>query len=265
MSNPTLIPINRIKHALREGKSVIGTMVIEFRQPSVMQLLANAGFDFAIIDNEHGAFTIETIADLARTGVLLGVTPIVRVPELTYAHIAQSLDAGAQGIMAPRVATADQVREIVQIMKYPPLGKRGNALIRGYTQFKGGPVSEFMAAANEETLLIVQVEMREAVENIEEIVSVPGVDVALIGPNDLSIALGVPGQQNHPTVEAAIQKTIEACRRHGVVPGIHMNNLNLAVQWTRQGMRLVSSASEVDFMVRTGQEVVKTIGEAMER
>lgn len=265
MSNNSPVPINRIKHALRDGKSVVGTMVIEFRQPAVMQLLANASFDFAIIDNEHGAFTIETIADLTRTGVLLGVTPIVRVPELTYAHIAQSLDAGAQGIMAPRVSSAAQVREIVQIMKYPPEGKRGNALIRGYTQFKGGQVTEFMAAVNEETLLIVQVEMREAVENIEEIVSIPGVDVALIGPNDLSIALGVPDQQNHPTVEAAIQKTIDACRRHGVVPGIHMNNLSLAVQWTKQGMRLVSSSSEVNFMVKAGLEVTKTIGEAMGR
>lgn len=264
MSTST-IPTNRIKQILGEGKSVIGTMVVEFRQPSVAQLLANAGFDFFMIDNEHGPFTIETIADLCRTAVLLGVTPIVRVPELTYAHIAQSLDAGAQGIMAPRISTPDQVREVVQMMKYPPMGIRGNALGRGFTQFKGGSVPEVMAVVNQETMLFVQVEMQGAVENIEEIVSVPGVDVALIGPNDLSIALGVAGQQNHPTVQAAIQKTIEACQRHGVYPAIHMNDLSLAVHWAKQGMRLVSSNSETGFLVKAGAEVTKAVGEAMGR
>jgi 2-dehydro-3-deoxyglucarate aldolase/4-hydroxy-2-oxoheptanedioate aldolase len=265
MSSNSLIPINRIKHALRDGQAVIGTMIVEFRQPSVVQLLANAGFEFFIIDNEHGPFTIETIADLTRAAVYMGLTPLVRVPELTYAHIAQSLDAGAQGIMAPRISTAAQVREVLQMMKYPPEGRRGNALSRGYTQFKSGPVAEVMAQVNEETLLIVQVEMREAVENIDEIVSTPGVDVALIGPNDLSIALGVPGQQNHATVQAAIQKTMAACQRHGVAPGIHMNDLSLAVHWARQGMRLVSSNAEIGLLVKAGQEVTKSIGEALGR
>lgn len=264
MSTP-IIPVNRIKQALRDGKSVIGTMVAELRQPSVVQLLANAGFDFFMIDNEHGPFTIETIADLCRTAVHLGVTPIVRVPELTYAHIAQSLDSGAQGIMAPRISTPEQVREVVQMMKYPPIGMRGSALSRGYTQFKGGSVSEVMAAVNQETMLFVQVEMAGAVENIDKIVAVPGMDVALIGPNDLSIALDVPGEQNHPTVQAAIHKTIEACRRQGVYPAIHMNDLNLAVYWAKQGMRLVSSSSETGFLVKAGAEVTKIVGEAMGR
>lgn len=264
MSTP-IIPVNRIKQALRDGKSVIGTMVAELRQPSVVQLLANAGFDFFMIDNEHGPFTIETIADLCRTAVHLGVTPIVRVPELTYAHIAQSLDSGAQGIMAPRISTPEQVREVVQMMKYPPIGMRGSALSRGYTRFKSGPVVEAMAAANEETLLIIQVETRGAVDNIEEIVSTPGVDVTLIGPNDLSIALGVPDQQDHPDMRAAIQKMIDACRRHGVYPAIHINDLKLAAYWAKQGMRLVSSSAEIGLLVKGGLEVTKAIGEAMGR
>lgn len=261
----SVIPPNRIKQALRQGQSVIGTMIAELRQPSVVQLLANAGFDFVLIDNEHGAFNIETIADLSRMAVYVGVTPIVRVPDLAYPYIAQSLDAGAQGIMAPRISTAAQVREVVQMMKYPPLGVRGSALSRGYTRFKGGPVVEAMAAANEETLLIIQVETRGAVDNIEEIVSTPGVDVTLIGPNDLSIALGVPDQQNHPDMQAAIQKMMAACQRHGVYPAIHMNELSLAAHWAKQGMRLVSSSAEIGLLVKAGLEVTKTIGAAMGR
>jgi 2-dehydro-3-deoxyglucarate aldolase/4-hydroxy-2-oxoheptanedioate aldolase len=264
VSNP-IIPPNRIKQALREGKSVVGTMIAEIRQPAVVQLLANAGFDFVIIDNEHGAFNLETIADLARMAVYVGVTPLVRIPDLTYPHIAQSLDAGAQGIMAPRISTAQQVAEVVQMMKYPPVGMRGSALSRGYTRFRGGSVVETMAAVNEETMLIIQVETAGAIENIEAIVTTPGLDVTLIGPNDLSIALGVPGQQNHPDMQAAIQKMIEVCRKHNAYPAIHINDLSLAVHWAKQGMRLVSSNAEIGLLVNGGLQVTKTIGEAFGR
>lgn len=264
MNNSSIIAANRIKHALRAGEAVIGTMIAEIRQPAVMQLLANAGFEFVIIDNEHGPFNIETIADLCRTAKYVGLTPIVRVPEIAYPYIAQSLDSGAQGIMIPRVTEVEQVRQAVQIMKYPPMGQRGNALSRGYTDFKSGPVAEVLATVNEETMLIVQIETREAVEQIEEIVTTPGVDVALIGPNDLSISLGVPAQIDGPEVRAAIETTIAACQKHGVFPAIHMNRLDLAVYWTRQGMRLISSSSETGLMVKAGLEVTTAIRGAIE-
>ena len=172
MAQSIVLP-NRIKRLLQEGGSVVGCMVVEFRQPSVMQLLANAGFDFVIIDNEHGPFNLETIADLTRAAVHVGLTPIVRVPELTYANIAQSLDAGAQGIMAPRVTAAKEVQDTVRTMKYPPLGVRGAALFRGHTQFHSGPMPENMQAANQETMLVVQIETKEAVESLDSLLSVP--------------------------------------------------------------------------------------------
>ncbi|MEW5957943.1 MAG: aldolase/citrate lyase family protein, partial [Chloroflexota bacterium] len=212
MSNQSIIAPNLVKRALRRGQTVLGTMVAEMRQPSVMQLLANAGFDFAIIDNEHGPFNIETIAILSQAAKGVGVTPLVRVPDLTYAHLAQALDAGAQGIMLPRVRSAAQVREAVQIMKYPPQGSRGCALNRGHTDFKSGPVAEAIAAANEETMLIVQVETRQALAELDEIVAVAGVDVILVGPTDLSISLGVPGELNHPAMQAAIEQVIAVCQ-----------------------------------------------------
>ncbi len=260
MPSPIIAP-NRIKQALRQGRPVIGTMVVEFRQPSVAQLLANAGFDFFIIDNEHGPFNIETIADLSRAALYAGLTPIVRVPDLTYAHIAQSLDGGAQGIMAPRIYDAAQALEVVKMIKYPPVGMRGSALSRGYTNFKGGSVVEAMATANEESMVIIQVETREAVENAEALAQVPGVDALLIGPNDLSIALGQPGQMEHPVVQAAIEKMIAACQRHQITPGIHMNDLRLACYWAEKGMRLVSSNAEAGLLVKSGQEVTKTLGQ----
>jgi 2-dehydro-3-deoxyglucarate aldolase/4-hydroxy-2-oxoheptanedioate aldolase len=234
-------------------------MVVEIRQPSVMQLLANAGFDFVIIDNEHGPFTIETIADLSRSAQQVGLTPIVRVPDMAYPYIAQSLDAGAQGVMIPRVTRPEQVREVVQMMKYPPEGMRGSAQSRGYTAFKSGSVAEVMAQANEETMLIVQIETRQALESIEEIVAIPDVDAALIGPNDLSISLGVPGQPDHPYMQGAIETVIAACQAHAVTPALHTNDLVMAVQWAKKGMRLVSVNAEIGFMVKAGREVTAAL------
>ena len=253
-------PINRIKQVLGDGGSVVGTMLAEIRQPSVMQLLNNAGFDFVIIDNEHGPFSIESVADLSRAARVLGLTPIVRVPDLAYPYLAMSLDAGAQGLMLPRIYNAKQVEDAVQMMKYPPLGERGCAFSRGSTDFQAMPLTETMATANEETLLVVQIETQEAMANCEEILAVAGVDVAFVGPTDLSIALGVPGQTDSPVLTRAIEAVIAACQRHGVVPGIQMNDLDLAVQWAEKGMRLISSMSETGLLTSAGSNVTSIIG-----
>lgn len=255
----SIISPNKVKHALQAGETVIGTMVVEFRQPAVMQLLANAGYDFAIIDNEHGAFNIETIADLSRTAKYVGLTPFVRVPELAYAPIAQSLDGGAQGIMVPRIVAVEQVQTAVEIMKYPPLGKRGNALSRGYTNFLSGSPAEAMAEVNRETMLIIQIETKEALAQIDEIAAVPGVDFALIGPNDLSISLGVPGQMESPVLHEAIETVIAACLRHGVYPALHINNLKLATYWVKKGMRAISTYSEINLLMDRGLEITSTL------
>ena len=133
------VPPNRLRQKLAAGRTVIGTMLVEMRQPGIMTLLANAGFDFVLIDNEHGPFSVETIADLSRAARDNGVTPIVRIPELTYAHVAQSLDGGAQGIMLPRVTARAQVEECVRYIKYPPEGRRGAVLARGHVLLEGVP------------------------------------------------------------------------------------------------------------------------------
>ena len=250
-----MINPNRLKQTLQHNQTAIGTMVAEIRQPVIMQLLANAGFNFVIIDNEHGGFTIETIADLSRAAMYVGLTPIVRVPDITYSYIAQTLDVGAQGLMIPRVTEAEQVRQVVQMMKFPPIGSRGNALSRGYTNFKSGNVIEAMATANQETMLIVQIETREAIENIQEIAAVPQVDALLIGPNDLSIALGTPGELNSAIMQQAMHTVIQSCQQHHLCPALHMNDVNLAAYWAKQGMRLLSSGAEIGLLVKAGLEL----------
>lgn len=255
----SIIQSNRLKARLAQGQLAVGTMVAELRQVSVMQALANAGFDWAIIDNEHGVFTNESIADLSRAARLVGVTPIVRVPTLSYEQIAQPLDGGAQGVMLPRVTSADEVRAAIGVVKYPPQGRRGSALGRGHTDFKAGDVGQMMADANRESFVIVQIETEEAVANLDRILAVPGVDAALIGPNDLAIALGVTGKMRDPVLTAAIEKTIAACTKHGVYPAIHTNDTALTAEWAKKGMKLVSISSEMGFLQRAGKEAVDQI------
>jgi len=256
---PPAVPPNRLRERLAAGRLVVGTMLVEVRQPGIMTMLANAGFDFVLIDNEHGPFNVETIADLSRAARDAGVTPIVRVPELSYAQVCQSLDGGAQGIMLPRVTDPDQVRECLGYMKYSPAGRRGAVMGRGHTMFKGGPLAEVLAGMNRETFLIVQIETAEAVQRLDQLLSIPGVDAALVGPTDLSLALGVPGQNEHPALVAAIEKTMAACATHGVIPAIHTNDTQMTAAWARKGMRLVSISSEVGHLVAGASLAVKTI------
>lgn len=255
----SIIPPNALRRILASGRRAAGTMLVEVRQPAVLQWLANGGLDFVLIDSEHGPFSVETLAELSRAAVLVGITPIVRVPVIAYEQITRALDGGAQGVMLPRVRSRDEVREALAMMKYPPDGRRGSVLSRGHTQFRAGPLVEALAAANRETMLVVQVETREAVERLDDLLGVPGVDAALIGPTDLSVALGVSGRLEDPVLVAAIEATIEACGRHGVIPAIHLNDVRLAAHWAGRGMRMVSVNSEAGYVIRAATEAAAAV------
>jgi 2-keto-3-deoxy-L-rhamnonate aldolase RhmA len=256
---PLVIPDNRALAALRAGKLLMGTMLADIRQPSIMQILLNAGFDFVIIDNEHGAFSTESIADLSRMARILGLTPVVRVPELTYAHVAQSLDGGAQGIMLPRVTHPDQVHGVLEIIKYPPMGKRGLAMSRGQSDFRAGPLAENMMHANANSLLMVQIETADALQHLDAIVQIAGVDCLFIGPTDLSISLGVPGQMEAPELIDAIERVLERCKAQGVATAIQANDLAFARRWTERGMEIISYGSEIGLLAAAAAAGIQAI------
>jgi 2-keto-3-deoxy-L-rhamnonate aldolase RhmA len=256
---PVPVPENLLRRKLAAGQRCVGTMVVESRQASVMTLLAHGGLDWVILDNEHGPFSIETLADLSRAARAAGVTPIVRVPELSYAHVVQPLDAGAQGLMLPRVTERAQVEQVVRWMKYPPAGQRGAVLGRGHTNFLAGPLADTLEGLNRESFLVIQIETVEAVERLEALLSVPGVDAALVGPTDLSLALGVPGKMDDPVLVRAIEAVLAACEKHGVVPAIHTNDVQMTASWARRGMRLVSINSEAGLLMAGVRAAVATI------
>lgn len=248
--------LNRAKQALREGRAAIGTMLTQFRSSAAPVLLAKAGMDFVIIDNEHSAFSLETNQDIARNAKPYGLAVIVRVTEPEYHLIARTLDSGADGVMVPRVEKRETVEAIVESVKYPPVGRRGYGLGPIHTEYDPVAVSDAIAHFNENTLIIIQIESVTAVESAEELVSVPGVDVALVGPVDLSISLGIPGQLDDPRMNQACQRVLEVSRKHGVHLGVHLPDLESVAYWRDQGARLLTYSTEEKMLFSAAAEAV---------
>lgn len=250
---------NKVKHLLKNGGTAIGTMITDTRTPAIAQVLASAGFDFFILDTEHGAYSMETVADLMLMARLAGIAPFVRVPDDDYPWIARTLDAGALGLMIPRVRTREQVERVVQYAKYPPLGERGMAAGRGNTQYRRMALADYAPKANEAILLILQIETKEAIEHIDALLSVPGVDAALMGPNDLSMALGVPGDGEHPDLTQAIQKVVDSAKKHSIPSGTHVRDMQNLKGWREKGMRLLMYNSDFGFIAQAGAAAVKEL------
>ena len=210
---------NPVKQALAAGGVAVGSEIARLRTADIARIYAAAGFDFVFIDMEHACFSLETVADMIQTARTSGIVPIVRVPQAEYAFVARVLDAGAQGIIVPRVNTAKQVEQIVSWVRYPPEGVRGFACTTAQTDGLGIGIDEFMAAANRETLLVIQIERREAVDNLEAMLAIEGVDVACLGFMDLTVDLGLPGQLDHPIAVEAVQRLIDVADAHGIAQG----------------------------------------------
>jgi 2-keto-3-deoxy-L-rhamnonate aldolase RhmA len=229
---------NKLKRLLKSGGTAVGTMVCDTRSPAIAQALAVAGFDYFILDTEHGSYGLETISDMMMVARLAGITPIVRVPDWSYPFVARTMDAGALGVMVPRIKTRAQVEQVLRSVKYPPLGERGMNNARTNTDYRSMGMREYAARANQETMVIVQVETREAVEDIDAILAIPGVDAALMGPADLSVSLGVM-DTGHPTVIEYIQRVVDAAKRRGLPSGTHVLDVQTLKAWRDKGMRLL--------------------------
>jgi 2-keto-3-deoxy-L-rhamnonate aldolase RhmA len=239
---------NALKQMLKEGKPAYGTMLQDLRSPAVGQIMAQAGCDFVFFDMEHAPYSMETVADLVRVTRLAGATPLVRVPDNEYHLMCRPLDLGAQGIMIPRIEAKSQVEHIMECTMFPPLGKRGCSVNKGQNDFQSQNTFDFAEQANRENLIILQIERREAVEHIEELLSVPGVGGAIIGPNDLALSLGRRSDDMLASLEEPIQHVLDACLKLGVPCGIHIAHLEWLAEWQRRGMLLLGYSTDINFL-----------------
>lgn len=211
---------NTMKQKLQAGQPVFGSM-ITFPSAPVVEMLGSLGFDWTLLDNEHGSITVENCEDLVRAAELTGMAPIVRPVANRPEIIAPFLDRGAWGVQVPHVNTAEEARAAVDAVKYYPEGHRGifsRSRPAGYG-FRGS-TGDYVAEANRQTLVCLMLEEVAAIENLESMVEVDGVDVFFIGSGDLSQSMGYPGQQTHPEVQALMERGVEIIVQAGRVAGV---------------------------------------------
>ena len=233
-----------LKQRLRNGEQVLGTMVATFASPDIGKILKGCGFDFFIIDCEHGSFTTREVANIIAVARGAQIPALVRIPEMRREHALKFMEMGASGLLLPNTETAEQARMLVDCAKYAPLGHRGVSLSRPHTDFARVSGAEYMPRANDETLLMCQIESRRGVENIEAILAVEGIDVGFIGPNDMTQGYGILGQFEHPDIVAAFERVIAAARANGKWSGVHFGSAAPLAPWLSRGMQINMCGSD---------------------
>jgi 4-hydroxy-2-oxoheptanedioate aldolase len=209
-----------MKVRLAAGEPAFGVSMM-FPSPPLVEMLGAFGFDWVLLDCEHGSLTPESVELMAIAARASGMTPIARPATRSAEHIAQVLDRGVLGVQVPHVVTAEDARAVVQAVKYHPLGRRGLAAgTRSANYDAHGSMSEYVREANEATLIAVQIEDEAALGNLDSILGVEGIDVFFIGPSDLSQSMGHPGNPKAPAVAAAIDDCLSRIRAAGKTPGM---------------------------------------------
>jgi 2-keto-3-deoxy-L-rhamnonate aldolase RhmA len=229
------------------------------RNPAIVALAANAGLDFLMLDMEHGAYDFESVADCALLARAMGIGCFARVPELSKGNISRVLDCGVTAVMVPMIRNAEDAIRFVSWAKYAPIGERGFGSNSGHTEYhnQGGNSGCFMEKENDRVLTIAQIELSEAIQDIDAIASVPGLDALLVGPADLSNSLGIPGQFNHPDMVDAIAKVSDACKTHGKIFGLHAGE-SFIRKWIPFGLTLRMSEIEIN-MLSKGMEALNVL------
>jgi len=250
---------NAVKEALQAGKVQLGAGFWQLRSPEVARIYAAAGFNWTFIDTEHGGFDLETVQDICRVANQTSLCPLVRVPDLQYPLISRALDCGAQGIVFPRVESPEVLAAAISWTKFPPMGVRGYGLTTMHANYEPLGFKEILDNTNRNTMVVLQVETQLAVDAREELLSVPGIDAVLIGPADLSISLGVPGEFEHPRVVAAMEAIRDSCIAKGVAPGTHTRSIKLAKFWLERGMKFVGCGNETTMLLDRATEVIQSL------
>jgi len=251
-----------MKARLESGKPCAGCFV-NVPSPHVVELLGWLGFDFVVIDCEHGISDFESAEHMIRAAELSGVTPVVRIGLNLQQHIQRFLDAGAAGVMIPFIDSGTTARSVVDSVKYPPMGKRGLAVTRasGYGQLHA--IGDYVKTANEETFIALQIENQQGIDNAADIVATEHADVIFLGPSDLSSAFGIPGQMQHARVTTAIETLGEQALAAGKQVGTVAADADSFRRWERVGFRwlLANAMWFLSGAARSHMEAIKDLRE----
>lgn len=234
---------------VHQGKPIIGTMIRVCRNPIITNIAKNAQLDFVMADMELGSYSLERLSDIFMAARSLELGAFVRVPELARGYVSRALDLGAHGVMVPMIETVAQAQSLVEWSKYTPIGNRGMSAYGGHTDYrKETDIRGMMERLNRQTLTIAQIETAQGVQMANEIAAVDGIDVLLVGPNDLSVSLGCPGDLNSPSVQKAILKVAKACQKNKKIFGMH-GTATFLEKWIPEGLRFIMCSTDFDILV----------------
>lgn len=250
---------NVAKDRLVQGGLALGIGVRGVRGVEIARVMKTAGFDFLFIDLEHGSTSVETAYQISVAALDAGIAPLIRVPHGELALGTRCLDGGGLGVVVPHVDTPDEARAMVNAFKFQPVGHR--SIAGGYPQFGFAPaaVKDVVTGLNDATLVVAMIETPRAVENAEKIAAVPGIDVLLMGTNDLCLEMDIPGQLEHERVVAAMDTVIGACRKHNKWPGLGgVYGKELAKKYVGRGMRFVLCGNDLSLLLNAAQDQAGT-------
>jgi 2-keto-3-deoxy-L-rhamnonate aldolase RhmA len=243
------IATNAAKARLRNNELSIGIGVRLVRNVDIIKVMKAAGFDWLFLDLEHGSLSIETACEISVAAQDSGIAPIVRVPWGEMSMATRVLDGGALGVVIPHVDTPEEAREIADKLRYPPNGHRSVGGGQAQFDYAPMPLGEATRLMNDNTLVTVMIETPKAVENAEAIAAVPGIDCLLIGSNDLSMELGIPGDTAHARIQEAADKVIAGCKKHGKWPGMGgAYTEELLKLYTGKGMKLILAGNDLPML-----------------
>jgi len=248
-----------LKQMLRKQELVVGLTVQQVTSPWLAKVYADAGADFVFIEGEHGSLDPNKLADFILTCRLCGMPVVAKCSYLDRGSITRLLDAGVMGIQLPMTETGDDVARLISYMKFPPVGSRAFSPGIGNTDYEpSGPAewSEWIQEMNEETVVIAHVETKTGVENIEEILAAPEVDVLSIGVFDLMVSLEKPGKLDDPVVMGALGRLIEAAHKHSKVIGLWTPSYEAALPLIQKGVRFIETGGEIILLTETSRKLM---------
>lgn len=251
MPTPSDLLRNIVKERLARNELVASMIIRLVRSVEVAGIARTAGFDSVYIDLEHSTISLDTAGQICLACLPLGVTPLIRVPSTDPHYIARVMDGGALGIVAPHIESARDAEAIVRAVKFPPDGERPYAGASPQLQFRSFSTTEAYDILNAASMVVVMIESADAVARVDEIAAVSGVDIVLIGTNDLCNSLGIPGQLDHPSIRDAYKRAFDACKQHNKHLGIAglSSRPALVEEFIKLGARYVSVGSDVAFLL----------------
>lgn len=256
---------NNVATKLAAGEVVLSMQVRLVESIEIAQIAHACGYDTLYVDVEHSTLSLRQTGQICMAALAVGITPFVRVPSYEPEFVSRYLDAGAMGIIAPHVSTRADAQKVVAAAKFPPLGSRSVSIGLPQLKFQSYPVAEARSALNSHTTVVAMIEGPEALDNVEEIAAVDGVDILFIGTSDLCAQLGIDGQFDHPLVRRAYERTIGACRREGKHAGVGglSGKPALLAEYVRMGALYVSAGSDLQYLMTSAQERSRLLRETL--